>query len=58
MPIQFNNVMRKNDWIKLGIILVVGISAIILLYSEYKKTSYELEKSMSQTFLDLKEFYR
>ena len=50
--------MQKSDWIKLGIILVVGISAIILLYSEYKKTSNELEKTMSSFTTEAKKLYQ
>jgi len=39
MAITLNTIMKKSDWVKLGILIVVGAIAITILYGEYKKTS-------------------
>lgn len=47
MPLKLSYVMRKGDWVKLGVLLVVGIIAISSLYREYQKTTAEYEKTMA-----------
>lgn len=39
MAITFNRIMKKSDWIKLCVLIVVGVSAITFLYGEYQKTN-------------------
>ncbi len=47
MPIRISYVMRKSDWIKLAILIVVGAVAITGLYREYLKTNQEFNNAIA-----------
>ncbi len=46
MSIRISYVMKKSDWIKLVILILVGGIAISGLYREYKKTNEEFNNTI------------
>lgn len=48
MSIKLSLVMTRGDWIKLGILLVVGAVSISILLKEYQKTNTIYNDAYSQ----------
>ncbi len=47
MSIRISYVMKKSDWVKLAILIVVGAVAITGLYREYLKTNQEFDNAVA-----------
>lgn len=47
MSVKLSYVVKKSDWLKLSILILVGAIAISTLYVEYQKTSSEYDRVMA-----------